>query len=75
MTKLLERQLNDCGKFTLLEPWIMPLTQWYLVLPPENILRELQESLAVLSPELIPIHERLVTIRRQLVALDRKSVV
>ncbi|OCH87511.1 hypothetical protein OBBRIDRAFT_796116 [Obba rivulosa] len=51
MTKLLERQLNDC----------------------DNILRELQDSLAVLSPELIPIHERLVTIRRQLVALAAKE--
>ncbi|EMD38951.1 hypothetical protein CERSUDRAFT_81747 [Gelatoporia subvermispora B] len=39
----------------------------------ENILRELLDSLAVLSPELIPIHERLVTIRRQLVALAAKE--
>ncbi|KAI0788848.1 hypothetical protein C8Q75DRAFT_768208 [Abortiporus biennis] len=33
------------------------------------VLRSLQDSLAVLSPELVPIHERLVNIRRQLVAL------
>ncbi|KAI9064121.1 hypothetical protein FKP32DRAFT_1675666 [Trametes sanguinea] len=51
MTKLLERQLNEC----------------------ENLLRKLQDSLAVLSPELIPIHERLVNIRRQLVALAAKE--
>ncbi|KAH9935913.1 uncharacterized protein BXZ73DRAFT_45394 [Epithele typhae] len=52
MTKLLERQLNDC----------------------DNLLRKLQDSLSVLSPELIPIHERLVTLRRQLVALAAKEV-
>ena len=33
----------------------------------------MQDSLAVLSPELIPIHERLVNIRRQLVALAAKE--
>ncbi|EJF64213.1 hypothetical protein BD309DRAFT_910291 [Dichomitus squalens] len=51
MTKLLERQLNEC----------------------DNLLRKMQDSLAVLSPELIPIHERLVNIRRQLVALAAKE--
>ena len=39
----------------------------------ENLLRKLQDSLSVLSPELIPIHERLVNIRRQLVALAAKE--
>ncbi|KAK7679423.1 hypothetical protein QCA50_017477 [Cerrena zonata] len=39
----------------------------------EKILHSLQESLAVLSHELIPIHERLVNIRRQLVALAAKE--
>ena len=33
----------------------------------------MQDSLAVLSPELIHIHERLVNIRRQLVALATKE--
>jgi hypothetical protein len=33
----------------------------------------LQDSLAVLSVELIPIHARLVTIRRQLVTLAAKE--
>lgn len=39
----------------------------------DNVLRGLLESLSVLSPELIPIHERLVNIRRQLVALAAKE--
>lgn len=39
----------------------------------DGILRSLQESLAVLSVELIPIHQRLVTVRRQLVALAAKE--
>lgn len=37
------------------------------------MLKALQDSLSVLSPELIPIHERLVSIRRQLVALAAKE--
>jgi len=36
-------------------------------------MRSLQDSLSVLSVELVPIHERLVTIRRQLVALAAKE--
>ncbi|KAI0028676.1 hypothetical protein K488DRAFT_89503 [Vararia minispora EC-137] len=39
----------------------------------ESVLNELQESLAVLSVELVPIHERLVSIRRKLVALAAKE--
>ncbi|OAX41236.1 hypothetical protein K503DRAFT_854789 [Rhizopogon vinicolor AM-OR11-026] len=39
----------------------------------DTIVRSLQDSLAVLSVELIPIHERLVTVRRQLVALAAKE--
>ncbi|KAJ3548517.1 hypothetical protein NM688_g5289 [Phlebia brevispora] len=39
----------------------------------DNVLKSLQDSLSVLSPELIPIHERLVNIRRQLVALAAKE--
>ncbi|KAG1792648.1 uncharacterized protein HD556DRAFT_1379003 [Suillus plorans] len=37
------------------------------------IMRSLESSLSVLSVELVPIHERLVTIRRQLVALAAKE--
>ncbi|KAG2141272.1 hypothetical protein DEU56DRAFT_796022 [Suillus clintonianus] len=51
MTKLLERQFNEC----------------------DVIMRSLQDSLSVLSVELVPIHERLVTIRRQLVAVAAKE--
>lgn len=39
----------------------------------DNLLQSLQESLGELAPELIPIHERLVNIRRQLVALAAKE--
>ncbi|KAI0091734.1 hypothetical protein BDY19DRAFT_983977 [Irpex rosettiformis] len=39
----------------------------------DNVLHSLQDSLAVLSPELMPIHERLVNVRRQLVALAAKE--
>ncbi|GBE86373.1 UPF0662 protein [Sparassis crispa] len=39
----------------------------------EALLCSLQDSLGILSPELIPIHERLVNIRRQLVALAAKE--
>ncbi len=36
-------------------------------------MEQLQESLAVISPELVPVHQKLVTIRRQLVALAAKE--
>lgn len=36
-------------------------------------MKQLQDSLAVLSPELVPIHQRLVALRRQLVALAAKE--
>ncbi|KAJ7210382.1 hypothetical protein GGX14DRAFT_450517 [Mycena pura] len=39
----------------------------------DAIVRALEENLSVLSVELIPIHERLVTVRRQLVALAAKD--
>lgn len=51
MTKLLQRQLNECDAIVL----------------------SLQESLSEISVELIPLHERLVMIRRQLVALAAKE--
>lgn len=36
-------------------------------------MEKLQESLAVIWPELVPVHQKLVTIRRQLVALAAKE--
>ncbi|KAF8260682.1 hypothetical protein EI94DRAFT_1780424 [Lactarius quietus] len=39
----------------------------------EIVLKRLQENLSVLSAELVPLHERLVTIRRKLVALGAKG--
>ncbi|KAG5732655.1 UPF0662 protein C30C2.08 [Termitomyces sp. T112] len=39
----------------------------------EAIVRTLQESLSVLPVELVPVHQKLVTIRRQLVALAAKE--
>lgn len=36
-------------------------------------MKQLQESLSVLSPELVPVHQRLVTIRRQLATLAAKE--
>jgi len=39
----------------------------------DTIVRSLQDSLSVLSVELVPVYERLVTIRRQLVALAAKE--
>jgi hypothetical protein len=39
----------------------------------DAILRSLQDSLAVISVELTPIYEKLVTTRRQLVALAAKE--
>ncbi|KAF8637645.1 hypothetical protein AX17_002713 [Amanita inopinata Kibby_2008] len=39
----------------------------------EAIVKQLQDSLSVLSPELVPTHQRLVSLRRQLVALAAKE--
>jgi len=37
------------------------------------VLNRLQDNLSILSIELLPVHERLVTIRRKLVALGAKG--
>ena len=39
----------------------------------ENRVRNMDESLSVLSVELVPVHQRLVSMRRQLVALAAKD--
>ena len=70
MTKLLDRQLKECG--TSCPPSIQ--SHYSLIfLFSDKILESLQDSLSELSVELIPIHERLVTLRRQLVALAAKD--
>lgn len=69
LIKLLERQLNECG---LLLSSHLPL-EVHTHVAVDAIVRSLEDSLAVLSVELVPIHERLVTIRRQLVALAAKE--
>src|SRR5882762_9410293 len=51
-----------------------PLLSLYITHnPADAILRSLQDSLAVISVELTPIYEKLVTTRRQLVALAAKE--
>ena len=67
MTKLLERQLWDCGA---------SLAVYYsshLNSHVESVLNRMQDNLSVLSEELQPVHERLVTIRRKLVGLAAKG--
>ncbi|KAI0255759.1 hypothetical protein BJV78DRAFT_1273311 [Lactifluus subvellereus] len=39
----------------------------------ESVLGRLQENLSVLSAELVPVHERLITVRRKLIALAAKG--
>lgn len=51
---------------------VLGLADWF-VPTAEHVLQRLQDSLAVLSPELVPIHERLVNVRRKLVALAAKE--
>lgn len=46
-----------------------PVGQDYQLTIAEAILNDLMESLSVLSIELVPIHNRLVAIRKQLTAL------
>ena len=72
LTKLLERQLHECGQYLLFYSKHLNFIL-SLVHPQDAIVQSLQDSLSVLSAEIIPIHERLVTIRRQLVALAAKE--
>ena len=63
------RKSAERVRFVLLPPCIV----YRLTCPTEAIVRSLEDNLSVLSVELIPIHQRLVTIRRQLVALAAKA--
>lgn len=73
MIELLERQLKDCGTFSPSSQPHISSSQRRRLLSIDGILKELQGSLSVISPELIPIHERLVNIRRKLAALAAKE--
>jgi hypothetical protein len=67
MTELCERQLNECGM-----PFRFLRTGFgaYLILQnADALLTTLKDSLSELSVELVPIHQKLVHLRRQLVAL------
>lgn len=70
LTKLLERQLNECGMSLKGNRSNHPPL---LIISLDAIVQQLQDSLAVLSPELVPVHQKLVLIRRQLVALAAKE--
>jgi hypothetical protein len=65
MTKLLERQLWDSGVFPICNRLRILASHHAL----ESVLNKMQDNLSVLSVELLPLHERLVSIRRKLVGL------
>jgi hypothetical protein len=81
MEKLLTRKLEHCGKLpSYLQYTSLPsirsskrladlILLLYLIRCPERVLNELFASLSVLSVELVPIHQRLVQMRRQLSSL------
>jgi cytochrome c553 len=71
LTKLLERQLAECGMCHRIDINLDSLERVPAI--SESIVKSLHESLSVFSVELLPIHERLVNIRRQLVALAAKE--
>jgi len=67
ITTLLDRQINECSAY---------LCSYFCmanVTIADAIVHDMQESLSVLSPELAPIHQKLVKIRRMLVTLAAKE--
>ena len=58
---------------TLSSQLYLPLIYLFLSGFIEAILQSLQDSLSEISVELIPIHDKLVTLRRQLIALAAKE--
>ena len=68
MTKLLERQLSECGMSHQLSLFFSFLFSTGV----DSMFHSLQESLAILDVELVPLYEKLVSLRRQLVALAAK---
>jgi len=76
ITKLLERQVNDAGLFQSLiffSSLINSFSSFVGFTQSDAIVKQLQDSLSVLSPELLPVHQRLVSIRRQLATLVAKE--
>ena len=69
MTKLLERQLWDFGVFSISSR--PPLLVSHRAL--ESVLNKMQDNISVLSVELLPLRERLVSIKRNLVGLAAKG--
>lgn len=74
MTTILERKLKDCGMdHSSVFSATFNLANGTMC-HPEAILHSMQDSLSELSVELVPIHQQLVHLRRQLVALGSKPV-
>src|SRR6266567_5557918 len=69
MTKLLERQLWDSGVFPI-SSRPPPLVSHHAL---ESVLNRMQDNLSELSLELLPVHERLITIQQKLVGLAAKG--
>src|SRR5258707_12117300 len=65
ITKLLERQVNEAGSLIFFKLSLMSMNSIQYQI--DAVVKQLQESLSVLSPELVTVHQRLVPIRRQLV--------
>ncbi len=68
MTTLLERKLDQCGLCLNSSQQNVFFTS-----STEKGVKNLQDSLAVLDVGLVPVHTKLVNLRRQLVALAAKS--
>lgn len=75
MTRLLERKLNDCGTSSFLSSRLRSCfdgcgcDHWVGI---DAIVESMEDSLSELPEELYPIHQKLVQMRRQLVALGAK---
>lgn len=75
MTTILERKLNACGAAPIFQ-YLSDAMESNVTMPAgfflEDIVNSMKESLSELSEELFPIHQKLVLLRRQLVALGAK---
>jgi hypothetical protein len=75
MTRLLERQLNECGTHMRVTRPRSEIANCTSLQSTDSVLNDMQDSLSVLSVELVPVHERLVVLRRQLAMLSAKEEV